>query len=327
MLRVDRQGGAEGAKKEEENKEHTTKDDELSEGGVSDTVIGPGATSTTSVFLEGIGSKLVVDKTTKGDRVTEELKRSNGVAEDEHRGNDKKNILEDTAKRKNERGGSANLDSSLATICGHGRKKDTYQENDRDVETEGNHGVEQESEVTDAVEVSPGHGWDFSDQSDDSVHDGASGSKVVERDQGVHLELGRRKKALDHGQANGLENDTSTLEEETEHDELDLSERGDDDTNNDERDVSEGLQVGRRKTHNPRCDQDGDRGSCLELCQFPLVQKRRDKQFQAYLDHLDEGDRKVEVSEVTTDERQREEETDGNDSSKVDSAVHGDLLS
>lgn len=108
LLRVDRQGGAEGAEKQEENEEHTTKDNELFEGGVSDTIIGPGATSTTSVFLKGIGSKLVVDETTKGDRVTEELERCNGVAEDEHRGNNKKNILKDTAKRENERGGSAN---------------------------------------------------------------------------------------------------------------------------------------------------------------------------------------------------------------------------
>ena len=117
MLRVHRQGGAKEAEKEEENEEHTTKDNELSKGGVSNTIIGLGATSTTSVFLDGIGSKLVVDKTIEGDRVTEELERCNGVAEDEHRGNNKKNILKDTAKRENERGGSANLDSLLATVC------------------------------------------------------------------------------------------------------------------------------------------------------------------------------------------------------------------
>lgn len=126
MLGVDGQGGAEGAEKEEENEEHSTKDNELSEGRVSDTIIGPGATSTTGVFLEGIGSKLVVDETTKCDRVTEELERCNGVAEDEHRGNDKKNVLEDTAKRKNERGGSANLESLLATVCRDDRATKTH---------------------------------------------------------------------------------------------------------------------------------------------------------------------------------------------------------
>jgi hypothetical protein len=110
LLGVDRQRRAEGAEEEEENEEHTTKDDELSESGVSGAVLGPGATSTTSVFLESIGSELVVDETAKSDRVTEELKRCNGVAEDEHRGNDEENVLENTAKRKNEGGGSANLE-------------------------------------------------------------------------------------------------------------------------------------------------------------------------------------------------------------------------
>jgi hypothetical protein len=135
---------------------------------------------------------------------------------------------------------------------------ETYQENNRDVETEGNHGVEQEGEVTDAVKVSPGHGWNLDNQGNDTVHDGTSGGEVVEGNQRVHLELGRREKALDHGQANGLEDDTGDLEEETDHDELDLAERGNDDTNNDERDVSESLHVGGRKTHDPGCDQDGN---------------------------------------------------------------------
>jgi hypothetical protein len=46
----------------------------------------------------------------------------------------------------------------------------------------------------------------------------------------------------------------------------------------------------------------------------------------SYLDHLDEGDGEVKVGEVTANERQREEDTNGNNGSKVDSAVHGDLL-
>lgn len=76
---------------------------------MSGAVVSPGATGTTSVILESIGSELVVDETTQSDRVTEELKRSNGIAEDEHRGHDEENVLEDTAKRKNEGGGSADL--------------------------------------------------------------------------------------------------------------------------------------------------------------------------------------------------------------------------
>ena len=202
----------------------------------------------------------------------------------------------------------------------------TYQENDRDIETESNHGVQQEGEVANAVKVSPGHGGNLDKQSDNSVHDGASGSKVVERDQRVHLELGRREKALHHGQANGLENDTGDLEEESEHDELDLAERGNDDTNNDERHVSESLHVGGRKTHDPGCDQDSDGSGSLCLSQFSVVQHFRIDRLLSYLNHLNEGDGEVEVGEVTANERQREEDTNGNNGSKVDSAVHGDLL-
>jgi hypothetical protein len=114
LLRVDRQGRAEGAEDDEENEQHTTEDDELSKSGVSGTVISPGATGTASVLLESISSELVVDETTESDRVTEELKGCNGIAEDEHRGNDEENILEDAAKGKNEGRGSADLEILLA---------------------------------------------------------------------------------------------------------------------------------------------------------------------------------------------------------------------
>lgn len=47
----------------------------------------------------------------------------------------------------------------------------------------------------------------------------------------------------------------------------------------------------------------------------------------SYLEHLDEGDRKVEICEVTANERQREHDTDWDDGAQVHSAGHGDLLS
>lgn len=109
LLTSNRQGRAERPEEEEQNEKDTAENDELSESGVSDAVVCPGATGTTSVLLESISSKLVVDETTESDRVTEELQRCNGVAEDEHRGHDEENVLEDTAKGENEGGGSANL--------------------------------------------------------------------------------------------------------------------------------------------------------------------------------------------------------------------------
>ena len=46
----------------------------------------------------------------------------------------------------------------------------------------------------------------------------------------------------------------------------------------------------------------------------------------AYLKHLDEGNREVEVSQVTADQGQREHDTDGHDRAEVDLAVHRNLL-
>lgn len=77
-------------------------------------VIGAGATKQLVPHLgqkvvDTVLSKLVVNQTTKGDGVSEGLERSNGVAEDDHRGNDEEDILENSGQSKDESGGFANL--------------------------------------------------------------------------------------------------------------------------------------------------------------------------------------------------------------------------
>lgn len=109
LVGVDGERRAEAAEEEEEDEEDTTENNELSHSGVSDTVVCPGAAGTSSVVLELVGAELVVNETGESDRVTEELEGSNGVVEDEHRGNDEENVLEDTAKSEDERRGSTNL--------------------------------------------------------------------------------------------------------------------------------------------------------------------------------------------------------------------------
>jgi hypothetical protein len=47
---------------------------------------------------------------------------------------------------------------------------------------------------------------------------------------------------------------------------------------------------------------------------------------RAYLEHLDERDGEVQVGHVTANERQREHDTDGDNSAQVDLASHGNLL-
>lgn len=134
----------------------------------------------------------------------------------------------------------------------------TYQENNRDVQGESDESVDEEGGVTDRLDLRPGHLGDLDDQAGDAVHDGAGGSEVVEGDERVHLELGGGEELLHHDEASGLESDTRKLEQEADHHELDLAVGGDDHTEDDEGDVAERLQVGRRDAHDPGCDENGD---------------------------------------------------------------------
>lgn len=139
----------------------------------------------------------------------------------------------------------------------------TYQEDDRDVEEECNEGVAKEREGTDTPNIGHGHARQLAEQADDAVHDGASGSVVVQRNEGVHLELGGAEQALDHDQANCLKGDTTGLVEETRHVELDFAKRGNDDTNDDKGNIAEGAHVGGRDTERPGGQEDGDGGGGL----------------------------------------------------------------
>lgn len=143
-------------------------------------------------------------------------------------------------------------------------QKQTYQEDDGNVQSERNEGVQNEHDVSNLLNIAPSHVGHLNEQAHNSVHDSASGCEVVERDKRVHLELGGREKLLDHNETSGLEGDTSKLEKETGHDELDLAVGGDDHTENDERDVSESLEVERGDAHGPGCEKDSDGGGSLQ---------------------------------------------------------------
>lgn len=92
-IHAGRKRAAEGTEDKEDGGEGNAENDKLPEGWVTDTIIGPGAATVASVLLELVGTELVIDETAKSDGVTEELKRGNGVAEDEHGGDDEENIL------------------------------------------------------------------------------------------------------------------------------------------------------------------------------------------------------------------------------------------
>ena len=244
------------------------------------------ARSLTSVALDLVVAELVVDHATEGNGVTEELQTGDVCAPDQHGGADKHDVLQHTAEGKNDGRSLAN------------------QEDDGDVEHESAETVEEEGEETDVVDISHAALGDFPDESNDTVHDGADGGEVVERDEGVHLQVGRAEQTLDHGKTEGLEHDTGKLEQDTNDDKVNLANGGNDDTDDNGGDVEELLHVGGRDTQGPGSEQDSDGGGSLE--------------------HLDEGDGEVEVGQVTADQTQAEEDTDGNDCAQVDAARHFD---
>ena len=198
-----------------------------------------------------------------------------------------------------------------------------YQEHNRDIEQEGNRGIGEQSEQTNAVHVSHGHSGQLGKKQNDTVDDGARRGVVVERDERVHLEVGAAEQALNHDQTDSLEDDTSALEEESNHDELDLAHGCDDDTNDDKGDVSKRLQVDRRDTETPSSEEDSDRHGSLEEvsnCSSVLAPG------PTYLEHLDKGNTQVEICLVTADQAHAEEDADGDNGSQVYTSSHGHLL-
>lgn len=106
----------------------------------------------------------------------------------------------------------------------------TYQEDNGNVQHESDHSVGQEGKQSNVVDVAHGHLGNFEEKSSNTVHNSANRSKVVERDKRVHLEFRRAQQALNHDQANSLEDDTTDLEQEADKDELDLTKGSNDNT-------------------------------------------------------------------------------------------------
>lgn len=142
--------------------------------------------------------------------------------------------------------------------------RSTYQEDDRDVEKERAQSVQEEGEQANIVHVVHGATRDFPGDSHDEVHDGADGREVVKRDQRVHLVVGRAEKTLDHGQTQSLENDAADLVDDTDPDELDLADRSNDHTNDNDRYVQEDLEAGSRDAKGPSSEKNSDRGGGLQ---------------------------------------------------------------
>ena len=164
------------------------------------------------------------------------------------------------------------LRSLLSLPFLRGDRAQTYQEHNRHIQRESNHRVGEQCNIPDPLEIAESHLGHLEEQGDDAVHGGANRREVVERDEGIHLELGAGEQALHHDEPDGLEHDAAALEEEADHDELDLADGGDDHADHDERDVPERLERGLRHAHDPGGDEDGDgHGSLVAKSQLAFL--------------------------------------------------------
>ena len=106
----------------------------------------------------------------------------------------------------------------------------------------------------------------FEDQGHAEVHDGADWGEIVERYERIHLVLLRAQQTLYHDEPDGFEDDASDLEQEANQDESDFSERGNDNTDYDERDVEQLLKFDFLDLEEPASDEDRNWGcSLLEM--------------------------------------------------------------
>lgn len=87
-----------------------------------------------------------------------------------------------------------------------------YQEDNRNVQSESNCCVQEQSDESDVVDVTHSHFGYFDKKCDDTIDDGAGRCVVVKRDKRVHFELGRRQDALHHDKSDSLEHDSSHLD-------------------------------------------------------------------------------------------------------------------
>ena len=117
----------------------------------------------------------------------------------------------------------------------------TYQEHNRYVEQEGDHSIGDQGKQADTVDILHGHGGDLHYQSCHSVHEAADRGEVIERDQGIHLKLGRAEQPLHHHQPCSFEDNATGLVKEACQVELDLADGGNDDSYDDQSNVTESL--------------------------------------------------------------------------------------
>jgi hypothetical protein len=89
--------------------------------------------------------------------------------------------------------------------------KFSYQQDHGNVQAESDESVGDQGEDTQGVDSVHGQTSTLNEDGEETVDDGASGGVVVDRDKGVHLELGAAEQTLNHDKTHGLGDNTSNL--------------------------------------------------------------------------------------------------------------------
>ena len=141
----------------------------------------------------------------------------------------------------------------------------TYQKDDGNVQQECNASIRNQrehAEIGDALKRHLGH---LHEEPNGKIHAGTGRSKVVERDERIHLELAAAKQTLDHGETSSFTEDACHLEDEAHQDELDLADGCDHDAQDDDGNVGQGFEVGRLHAKGPCDEKDNDGGGGLDV--------------------------------------------------------------
>ena len=207
------------------------------------------------------------------------------------------------------------------SVESHELRQQTHQEDYRNIESKSKERVGQQCSIADFVKVRHSDPRHLNEQSHGTIHQSADWSKVVERDQRVHLVLGTAQQILHHNELDGFKEDSSQLVKEADEDELDLAEGSDHDTDDDCRNVEQDFDVEGVDLEEPSDDQDSDRSCSLTALATLTTPGRR-----THLQHLNERDAQVEVGQVPTHQGSAERRADWYNGTKVDTTSHFNSL-
>jgi hypothetical protein len=184
----------------------------------------------------------------------------------------------------------------------------TNQEHNGNVQTHGNGCVGKKGPEAKIQNLRHGDLMEFHKHEHHAVHESTGGREVVERNEGRHLKVSRVEETLNHGKSGGFAGDSGNLDHEAKHDELDFTQGGNDNTNNNNGDVGECAHVWWGNAETPGHQENSDRCGCLYQL---LAGREYAVPSVPYLEHLNECDGEEKVGGIAKHQAQAEKDANG----------------